>query len=114
MDLRLYTKSGNDYYFDVSSYDKEAITESVTDSVSRKDILTLEDENGTFTINCKEVECFEIICNDDSEDEECISTDCVGFMIDDEDYVEDEDYIDEIVNQVTDKLRKETKMGFRV
>ena len=65
MDIRFYTKSGNEHYFDASMYDKEQILSSLVDGMSRKNVLTLDSQDGTFTINFGEVEAFEII-----EDEE--------------------------------------------
>lgn len=69
MDLRLHAKSGNDYYVDISNYDYGTICESVSDSMSRGDILKLENENQVNVINCKELEYFEIITNDEIKEE---------------------------------------------
>lgn len=84
MDLRLYTKSGNEYYVDISEYDVEHIRECLTDAVDRGDILTLESKGNTFVIKCRELELFEIIL--DSEEVKEVKKACkIGFNIGEED-----------------------------
>lgn len=77
MDLRIYTKSGNDYYIDISNYDYEEMLRIVSDAMDRGDLLTLESGNQVSVIKFKEVEYFEIIRDNEVEKEE--TSNAIGF-----------------------------------
>ena len=79
LDLRLYTKSGNDYYVDISEYDYKEILKIVTDAMDRGDILTLENNDQVDVIHCRELEYFEII-RGDAVGEEIINK-AIGFTV---------------------------------
>ena len=83
MDLRIYTKSGNDYYIDISAYDYDDIIDSIRDAVSRGDILTLysDNMNTSHTFEGEEVEYFEIVRDNNEEENESYN---IGFEVDEE------------------------------
>lgn len=61
MDLRIHTKSGNQYYVNITNFDQQDVMGKLTDSIMRGDMYAISGPNEIFTINCKEIECFEII-----------------------------------------------------
>lgn len=75
MDLRIYMKSGNNYYMDMSEYAHKELYDLLIDSICHKDTLTLYANGKTYFLLCEDIEYFEL----DMPTDEDIVKNKIGF-----------------------------------
>lgn len=78
MGLRVYMKSGNDYYIDVSEYGYKEIHELLLDAIDYKDLITINARGKSYFLSTKDIEYFELdLPTEQSEETQPI----IGFSI---------------------------------
>jgi len=60
MGLRIYMKSGNDYYIDVSEYGYEEIHDILISAINYKNLLTIDAYEKSYFILSQDIEYFEL------------------------------------------------------
>ena len=69
MNLRIYMKSGNSYYIDVSEYGYIEIHDVLVDAIKYEDLLTIDAYGKSYFVKCQDIEYFELDKPEESSSE---------------------------------------------